>query len=176
MKNINWNNVKDVDDRKRLIAGGYIARITSATDEPAKEYTFIEYDIAEGEFKDYYKELYEAKNFWGGQTVKSYKEKALPFYKAFLTAIKESNAGFMFNNDERNLVGKVVGIVLGEEEYRKKDGGIGKRLYVNRFTSTDKIRTNDFDIPELKKLNPVTNTDMSFYPVDNAAEDEDLPF
>lgn len=176
MRNIDWNKVKTASEGKRLVAGGYVIRIVSAEDEPAKEYTMLKYDIAEGAFKDYYKELNAAKNFWGGQTIKSYKEKALPFYKAFLTAIKESNSGFVFNNDERNLVGKVVGIVLGEEEYRKKDGGIGKRLYVNRFTSTDKIRTNDFDIPELKKLNPVTNADMSFYPVDNAEEDEDLPF
>lgn len=50
------------------------------------------------------------------------------------------------------MCGKVIGIVLGEEEYRKNDGGIGTRLYVAQVRSIKSIETGDFKVPELKKL------------------------
>ncbi len=60
----------------------------------------------------------------------------------------------MFNNDPQSLVGKYVGVVLGEEEYRAKDGTIKTRLYVAETRSGKSIRDGDFKIPELKKLSP----------------------
>ena len=64
-----------------------------------------------------------------------------------------SNKGYQF--DDRNvqgLVGKYFGVVLGEEEYWKNNGDIGKKLYVAQVRSYKAIRNGDFKIPELKKL------------------------
>ena len=176
MKNINWNEVPDPVDLPRLVPGGYVCKITVATDEPKKEYLKLEYDIAEGEFKGHWNELYKSKGFWGGTFFRSYKEKALSMFKGFLTAVKESNPGFVFNNEEKRLEGKLVGLVLGEEEYRKNDGSDGTRLYVAAIRSVDKIRSGDYTVPPKKLLQAGNSGNNSgFYPV-SGDDDSDIPF
>ena len=85
MKNVNLQNVEEAKDFERLPAGGYVCGITAVEDVADKEYLKIEFDIAEGDFKNYYRDLYQSKAFWGGNFVKSYKDKALPFFKGFIT-------------------------------------------------------------------------------------------
>lgn len=152
MRNLDLANVEDAPEYKRIVPGGYIAKITTVEDYTDKEYLKIEYDIAEGEFKNYYVELYSSKGFWGGSFFKSYKEKALPYFKAFITAIENSNKGYRFDNNENKLVNKFVGLVVGEEEYQKNDGSIGTRLYVDMPRSVEEIRKGNFTVPALKKL------------------------
>jgi hypothetical protein len=152
MKKINWNEVQEAQDFQRLVAGGYVCKITNVEDVPEKEYLKIEYDIIEGEFKDYYTSLFEKKNFWGGKFIKSYKDSAQSFFKAFLTAVEESNSGYKFNDDENTFKSKLIGLTLGEEEYKKNDGGTGVRIYVDKCRSIQKIRSNDFEIPKFKYL------------------------
>lgn len=91
MKNLNLENVQEAKDFTPVPPDGYICRITSVEDVPDKEYLRVEFDIAEGDFKGNYQTLYENKGFWGGSFVRSYKEKALPFFKSFTTAIENSN-------------------------------------------------------------------------------------
>lgn len=158
MKNINWNDVQEQQEFKKLVPGGYICKITNATDFPSKEYLKLEYDVAVGEFKDFYKNLFEAKNFWGGNFIRSYKDAAHSFFKAFLTAVESSNKPYTFNNDERTLIGKYVGLVLGEEEYQANDGSVKTRLYVNQIRSIDAIKSKDFDVPALKELSNNQNS------------------
>lgn len=162
MKNINWNDVQEATERRDLPVGGYVAGICKATDEPAKERLNIEWEVAEGEFKGYWREqtasliergkLNPGEWAWGGKTIKSYKEKALPFFKGFITAVEQSNPGYKFNNDEKTLRGKLVGVVLREEEYMGNDGNIKTKLVVDRFTSVDKIRSGDYEIRPKKTL------------------------
>lgn len=173
MKNINWNDVPDQTELERLQPGGYVCRITMAEDVPAKEYLKLEYDIAEGPQTGYYHELYKAKAFWGGTLYRSYKEKALSMFKGFLTAVKDSNPGFVFENQEKRLEGKLVGLVLAEEEYRGNDGSVKKRLYVSAVRSVDRIRKGDFIVPAIKKLE--TGISDGFMPVQDV-DDEDVPF
>lgn len=175
MKNINWNEVPDQVEFDRLTPGGYVCEMKCVVDVPAKEYLKIEYDIAEGTHKGYYQELYKSKSFWGGTFYRSYKEKALPMFKGFLTAVKESNPGFVFENQEKRMEGKLVGLVLAEEEYMGNDGKVKKRLYVSAVRSVEKIRKGDFNVPELKKYNPAGSRD-GFYPVDDSLSDDDVPF
>lgn len=182
MKSINLANVQEAGTSNSLKAGGYVCKITNVEDVPAKEYLYIEFDIAEGPFKDYYKKLQENKNFWGGSMYKSYKEKALPMLKRFCSAVTKSNPGYIFdagaqNNDEKTLKGKMIGLVLFEEEYIKNNGDIGKRLKVDYETEIEKIRKGDFKVKELKKLpedqRPKTETDFVNVP---AGTDEEIPF
>lgn len=170
MKNIDWNSVEEAQEYKSLPAGGYICEITAAEDVEEKEYLRLEYDIQRGDFAGYWRNLYENKGFWGGHFIRSYKETARGFFKAFITALQESNPGYTFNNDERSLVGKAVGLVLYEEEYLKNDGSVGTRLTVDRPRSVKAILSGDFKVPDKKVL--AGSKTPEFTPID----DDDVPF
>lgn len=174
MKKINWNEVEDKQEFIKPTSGGYVCKITMAEDVADKEYLRLEYDFAEPPLKDYYADLHTAKGFWGGKFIKSYKDTALRFFKAFKTAVEESNSGYVFNGDERTLVGKQVGLVLGEEEYNKNDGTIGTRLFVAQERSVAAIRRNDFTVPQLKKLS--ANTVQRSFKTTPVDDDVKLPW
>lgn len=187
MRQVNLENVKEAGDFERLGAGGYVCRIMKVTDVPVNpttgkgDYLQIEYDIAEGDLKDYYKKMEANLKFWGGRFICSYKEKALPMFKRMCSAIAKSNPGFIFdggrqNADEQTLVGKLIGLVLGEEEYIGNDGALKTRVYVYSQCDISDIRRGDFKIPKMKPL-PGNNTngnvsDGFIY----QGTDEEVPF
>lgn len=155
MKKLDLANVKE-DEGRRLVAGGYVCKYVTVKDYPDKEYLYMEYDIARGDYEGYYASLNESFGFWGGKCYRSYKEKALPMFKRMCSAVSKSNNGFVFdgdkNADEKTLEGKLVGIVLGEEEYVGNDGNLKTRLYVYKECPVDDIVNGKFKVPALKKL------------------------
>jgi hypothetical protein len=151
MRALDLANVEEAQEFKKVTPGGYICQITNVENVDEKEYLKVEYDIVIGEFKGYYQQLFDSKKFWGGKFIKSYKEAALPFFKGFITSAEKSNDGFIWANDEKKLIGKLVGLILGEEEYVKNDKTVGKRLYVNKVCSVETIKKG-VDVPELKRL------------------------
>ena len=175
MKNIDWSNVQEASD-DRLLPGGYVCGIIRAEDVPEKEYLRIEFDIAEGPFKNYLRSLRDRLGLdsWpsGGVLIRSYKPKAQPFFKQFLTSVQVSNAGYTFRNDEATLSRKMVGLVLGEEEY-EYNGEIKTRLRVSAVRSVKAIRDGDFKVPDKKLLDRSVNSTDDFTPI---ADDGDLPF
>lgn len=184
MKAINMDNVQEAGTSNSLKAGGYVCKILNVEDVTDKQYLMIEWDVAEGEYKGYFKKLEERVNYWSGNATlyKSYKEKALPMLKRFCSAVTKSNPGFIFdagaqNADEKTLKGKLIGLVLYEEEYIKNNGDIGRRLKVDYETEIEKIRKGDFKVKPLKKLpedqRPKTETDFVNVPADSADE---IPF
>lgn len=180
MKNVNWNEVQD--EIRRPVPGGYAAKITRVEDDEKKECLRIEWEFADGEFKGANKETYDAFGFWPITLFRSYKDKALRFFKAFKIAVEESNRNYVFKNDPQSLVGKFVGVVLGEEEYLTSDGKVKTRLYVAATKAGNDIRDGNFTIPDLKQLPtasaPATN--YSSAPVQNYdlldEEDANCPF
>lgn len=156
MKKLNLTEVQEAGTQEKLSAGGYVCRYTSVKDVADKEYLYMEYDIAEGEHKGYYSSLNERAGFWAGRCYRSYKEAALPMFKRMCSAVMKSNKGYIFdgnkNADEQTLIGKLVGIVLGEEEYEANNGEIKTRLYVAYECAVDTIREGGFKVPELKKI------------------------
>lgn len=163
----NFDSVELPSEHKRLTAGGYVCRITKAEDVADREYIRLEYDIAEGDLKGYWNDNEE--NYgWRDSFIRSYKDSAIRFFKAFTTAIEQSNSAYKWNWNEQTLVGKLVGLVLSEEEYEKRDGSIGTRLRVNRVTSIDNIRNGNYTVPAKKVI------DTPQKPV--VVDDDDLPF
>ncbi len=181
MRNIDWANVEAVESFRKLEAGGYVCGITSAEDNEQKEYLKLEFDIAEGDFKGYYRDLYDRKGFWGGSFIKSYKESARGFFKKFLNAVEASNPNYRFDNNEKKLRGKTVGLVLGYEEYVSNAGEVKERIYVSDILPLDDIKAGNYIVPKLKKL-ALHAENTAFSSVDTSDfeeitdDDDDLPW
>lgn len=157
MKKISgYENVQATGDTQRPGAGGYVVVITSVEDNPDREYLCVEFDIAEGPFAGYCSETFGRFGNWPalGKTYRSYKEKALGMFKSFTKAIEDSpeNAGYAWDWNEQELVGKQFGAVLGIEEYEGNDGSVREGLKLARCVPTGKIRSGEFRIPEPKRL------------------------
>ena len=185
MDNINWNEVQD--EIRNPTPGGYAAKITKVEDNTEKKCLYIQWEFAEGEFKGCNQETFATFGFWPMLICQSYKPTALRFFKGFKTAVEMSNRNFVFNNDPQSLVGKYVGVVLGEEEYfSTKHQEVRTKLYVAEVRSGKAIRDGDFKVPELKKLGPSAAPSYGGYSAPAAApasdfamlEDDDaqLPF
>lgn len=172
MKNINWGDVKD--EIKRPVPGGYAAKITRVEDHEDREFLKIEWDFADGEYKGTNQETFTAFNFWPYSFVASYKDTALRFFKGFKTAVENSNPGYVFKNDPQSLVGKYVGVVLGEEEYMSNTGELKTRLYVAEKRSGQSIREGDYSIPPLKRMKAKYAEPQNFAVLEG--ETDDLPF
>ena len=185
MKKLNLDNVQAFTKFKNPV-GGFICEIKSVEDVPEKEYLRVGYDIAEAlsdeqkEFVGMYEKRKKERDFDYPTTVVSYKENSLPFFKGFITALENSNRGYKWDNDETKFVGKLIGFVIGEEEYEGKDkNGVPKvkvRTYVAERHSVDAIKEGDFDVPEFKKLTktPVERASNPF--ANNGAAPEKNPF
>ena len=171
-----WNSTesKGNEDYKRLISGGYVCRITKAEDNSEKQYIYMEFDISEGEFTGYGASCLERNGFTPLKMFRSYTDKAAGMFKGFVECLNQSNPNSpAWDFDEAHLVGKWIGIVLGEEEYKKQDGTIKTRFYVKRTVIPASIRSGNFKVPDLKKL-PVEQNTAAFTPMDD--DDGDLPF
>lgn len=120
--------VKSGTDFTPLPAGGYVCVITGVKDVAAeKPYLEITYDIAEGEYTDYYSDDFGRANLWAHQTRQYYTPASMGVFKGFLRAIDESNgtafeAEAEYGLNERQLVGRVVGFLIGQEWYNANDG------------------------------------------------------
>lgn len=174
----NFNSVEEASTGggNRLQPGGYVCKIEKVTDITDKQYLEMEFDIAEGEHQYHYADLCTRYGFWGLTSRRSYKETAIPFFKRMCSAVNSSNVGFSFNPfvaggnaDEQSLVGKLIGLVLKEEEYEKNNGEVGTRLVVAYECSVEKIRKGDFKVPDKKSIKKESFPELP-------ANGEDIPF
>ena len=162
---------------KRIPDGAYIVGIKKVTDNPEKKYLRLELDVCKGEYKNWYQKLYDADKretkYWprDGVLVRSYSDKALPFFKGFITSVTKSNKNFNWEWDEQKLVNKVFGVVIGTEEYERQNGGIGKRPYIASVHSVETIEKGEYEIPALKEL---TTTKATTAPANDPITDADF--
>jgi hypothetical protein len=171
----NWNEIEAQgnEESKRLVPGGYVCRITSVTDNPEKQYLCIEFDICEGEYTGYGANMMERYGFTPLRMYRSYSEKAAGMFKGFIQDVEASNAPhYHWDWKEQSLVGRTIGVVLGEEEYRKNNGDVGTRFNV-RTKTTAAIREGKFKVPEKKTL-PVEQPTATFTAFEDASGE--LPF
>lgn len=173
MKKINaYETTQAAKEFSRMPAGGYVCIIKSVEDNPAKQYLFIEVDVAEGEYKNYALDTQERAGFWPLRFYRDYNDRALKFFKAFIEAVEGTNNRYKWDWNEQSLVNKGVGIVFQETEYERKDGKIGTKLIPSLFTTAARIREGDFTVPAPKLLDHVTAT-PSF---EEEEDDGTLPF
>ena len=198
-KNFDMNAYNEAEvstgDYTRMPAGGYVAIIQAVRTEgddygrkvsypDEKMYVKLIYDIDEGDFAGKFSDDYwagEDKDY-GHQIYLSWKN--MGAFKGNINAIEESNPGFdamaAFTADQYGLfIGKRVGIVLGEEEYRANDGSVKTRFGFPRLKSVQDIHDGKFRVPPLKKLDDGGEQAASTpAPVADASGvyDDDVPF
>ena len=139
-------------------AGGYIGVIMAAKDVPNREYLELLVDIADGEYKNFYRSWYDNTGTWLLRGYCSYKSTALKPFKGFTKSVEESNKGYVWDFDESTLVGKKVGIILREEQYEKADGTIGDSLKIYGWRNVDVIHKGNFKVPEKLVIEPKPKT------------------
>lgn len=177
----NFNNVNASGSRERLKPGGYVVRITAVNDNVKKEYLEILYDIAEGPAAGYYADAFFDDKPYAHRLIRSYKETALGLFKRFTEAVDASN-GTAFTAQvekgfsEGQLVGKVLGIVLAEEEYISNRGEVARRLNDVTDLPADKIRAGEFTVPDIKKLEPQGSAPATAAPEPDFIPDASIPF
>lgn len=163
MIKMNWADVEEAKGFEQIEAGGYICHIVSVEDVEDKEFLRIAVDIDEGEHKGFGERTEErtGATFGYPSGVRSYRGKAVYFFKRFLNNLQKSNKRFKadkFDNNPDSLKDLQIGCVIGLEEYvgRDKDGNNVKktRCRINDFITVEDIKNGNFEIPALKKLTP----------------------
>ena len=176
-----------------LPVGGYIVKIKAAQ---VKEYsgqngTFekleIAFDIAEGEYKDFYQADFDSQQSedkrWKG-VLRQYipsddgserDEKTKAFFKTMIEAIEDSNNGYHWDWDEKKLKGKIVGCVFRNEEW-EYNGMTGWRTAPLKFISVENIKNGKFKLPKDKPLANRSTAPTGFTELDVINDDDDLPF
>lgn len=186
----NMSNVNAAGNYPRPVPGGYVMRIESVNNIKQKEQLEICLDFTDGDLSGYCNTIKDKFGFWPARCSKSYKEKALPFFKAFIKAVQGSNVdttglviGDFEDVDETKLVGKVVGVVVGEREYDGNDGTRKKALdwYNASFVVIDDIINGNYEVPVLRVTGSKATTTESTGVVDMSAgygpiSADDVPF
>jgi len=180
----NFENTQAYGDFETLPAGGYkcvIKEVKCNEASNGKEFLKVSFDIAEGEYADFYKRKYlndsRQDKKWSGVAAiftEGYEPNSTnPKFKGMVTALEESNSGYKFDWNEENMKGKKIGIVMREEEFEGYDGSIHTATKFSRFVSYDKAE--DAKIPAIKKLPEKGDAFDSFTTVSGDTGD-DLPF
>jgi len=186
-----YEDVKLSSDRI-LPAGGYVCKILKAeetTSSTNKAMLKVAFDIAEGDFKDFFRNMFDA---WkaGADDPQSVK---WPFtgtkwillldtegktnrdFKSFCTSLEDDGTEVwvndMFNVDA--LKNAEIGIIFRREEHEYQNTR-SWRTVPCWFRSADSIRGGDFTVPEDKPLAPKTaGYDL---PDSFSAAEDDIPF
>nr|DAT39426.1 MAG TPA: Protein of unknown function (DUF669) [Caudoviricetes sp.] len=145
-----------------LPAGKYVCKIVKAqlmeTQRAHRTQLVLLFDVADGEYKDYYRKQFNAAKgkdqnaTWKGVHKQIIDGSSLPFFKGLMTAIEKSNPGYEFpwgrENNEKTLVDKKLGMVMGREQFKASDGSLKWATKVVQVRSLDGLA--DAKIPEDK--------------------------
>ena len=186
-----YDDVK-VGERKILPAGGYVCKILKAEETESrtgKQMVKVAFDIAEGEFKGYFREMFDAWKanaddpqsvkwpFTGTKWILLYDNEGATNrgFKSFCTALEDSgtNAWKKETFDVQALKDAKVGIIFRREEHEYMNTR-SWRTVPAWFRSVDAVKAGDFTVPDDKPL-PQKVGNFEITDSFSAAEDE-IPF
>ena len=145
-----------------LPAGLYVCEILGVKQEEYNGHSrfVMQFDIAEGDQKGFYQKQYNAEKQmnqeakYKGIHRQNMEEQGLPFFKGLMTSVERSNQGFHFpwgtKGNEKTLVGKRFGAVMGREEFLTSDNQKRMATKIVQIRSIDGLK--DAKIPEDKLL------------------------
>ena len=181
----NYKNTTPTANIGRLAPGGYVVRITEVIDHDDKEYLEIRYDITDGPEAGRFSDPFYADKPYAHRFSRFYSDRSMGDFKAFIQMIDTCN-GTKFDAEldagkgfrEQKLVGKLIGIILREEEYRTNRGDIKTKLEVYKVLEVEKVVKGEYTVPDLKPLKEDPSAGMKPAPEVPFANlsDEDIPF
>ena len=182
IKDFDKVEAKGMDDFRGLPIGAYECVIMDArvnhNEQSGKDTFKVSVDIASGEFKDYFRKMYEndtrIDRKWNNNAVKylSYTGDNVAYFKGFLTVVENSNQGYKWDWDETKLKGKKVCGVFQYEEYEKQDGTKGIKVRLNKFRSLDKLK--EIEVSDSIKMLDGTYVEYEEYTKSSADKAKDL--
>ena len=149
------------EQEKKMPSGGYVCRIVKATsgvnryDEPC---LLLYLDVAEGEFKNYFGEIYKRRLERGEETypcvyqqrVGKYSKK---YFAQLIETIEASNDDYVYSGrdgedwDERELENLLVGVVFQEKEFFNARDKRRVILTPYALKTVGEIRRGEFTVP-----------------------------
>ena len=155
----------------QLPAGLYVCEILGVKQEEYNGHDrfVMQFDIAEGDQKGFYQRQYNMEKAtnqnakYKGVHRQYMDHNSLPFFKGLMTSVERSNQGFRFpwgtQGNEKTLVGKKFGAVMGREEFLTADGEKRMATKIMQIRSIDGLK--DAKVPEDKLLNDTPAADLS---------------
>lgn len=80
-------------------------------------------------------------------------------FKRFITSVERSNEGYLWDWNEKSLVGKGFGGVFGREQFVTNKGDLAFACKCRFARSIESIRSGDFRIPEDKLIRNSSTTE-----------------
>lgn len=197
-KSVNRNQVRQQSTFQILPKDAYVIKILSvkiADNNKGGQRLDIAFDIAEGEYKDFYRKQFDAN---------TNEDKKWPFdaihrvniptdnapewmsqnFFTFLANVEDSNPGYTFDGNEQKLKGKVVGALMHNEQ-SEANGNVYDHTRVRWTRPAADVREHKYgSLPKDKLIGAgsraanAVNTDEDGFvkvPTNNPEEDE-LPF
>lgn len=161
----NWDDVREFSDRPKLPVGAYVCKVKRAVVQSMDygDQLCVLFDIVDGEYAGFYQDDFDANQ----QQDKKWKGVLRQFipkddgsekdewtkraFKGMVTAFENSNRGFVWNWNEKELAGKEVGIIFRNEEW-EYNGKTGWTVRPFRATSVDNVADGNYTLPKDKPL------------------------
>ena len=203
---INYNG--DFESKKdvaisNLPAGVYVGKVLGAKVETQTisgrdvDRLVLQLDVAEGDYKDHYKKVYEASK--GGmypakfkgifrltipQAGDQYESMNKRILQGAAWALEESNSGYKWDFDESKLKGLSVGFSVRDADYLVEDSeGIRKvtSTEICRLESVKEVKAGTVKPPKKRELKDAQKQKLEQYNASTQAayvevENDDLPF
>ena len=176
-----------------LPKGAYVCKILKATEEPNKDgkgsHIEIAFDIAEGEYKDFYLKQYNANSNedkkwpWDARYYLSIPsedaaEWQIQNWDTFWTNVEDSNKDYCFDGDGDKLKGKLFGGLFHIEE-NESNGNVYEHTRLKWTRAAQDIRDNNYGkLPNDKRVSVSTTpkaSDDGFMDIPDGAADS-IPF
>ncbi|HIX25380.1 MAG TPA: DUF669 domain-containing protein [Candidatus Lachnoclostridium avicola] len=165
---------------QQLPKGKYVCvirQVATKTSSNGNEQFVILYDIAEGEYKDFYQKMFDADKAqnpsgakWRGVFKQNMDGKGTPWLKGIITSIERSN-NFTFHwdqeNNEATLKNKKFGGLFRRRQYEKEDGT--RPIITELFQIRSVAGLAEAKVPEDSLLTEHTNAGTRPTPADATA-------
>ena len=173
-----------------LPKGAYVLKILAAKEEPNKNsagsHIKVAFDIAEGEYKDFYKKQFDAitdeDKLWPYDGVHNLvapnddsEQWMIDAFGTFVAALEDSNDGYHWDWDESKWKGLVIGALFRNEQ-SESNGNVYDHVRPFWFRSAQSVRDGKYGKLPKDRLIGKPKTDPSGFMDIPSGSDDELPF
>lgn len=198
-----YEEIKVFTGEGRLPKGGYILKILNVEEVIYSWGSVLkmDFDIAEGEYKGFYQRNFDNQTQENKKWKGSYRlpipqddnsekdEWTKSRFKGTMEAFEQSNQGFRWSWDEKQLIGKLIGGLFNEKEWSVNEK-TGWYTQCKTLVEVKKIKEENYKLPKDEPLknkssensefsstsSSFTNENDGFMKIPDDVEEEGLPF